>query len=271
MHRLFHHHAVAGLDEQRHDKVERLIRLREDLNFARGRLHALRAEKGHELLPQEFIAFIGAEKILARAAAREQCRNVARDTLGRVHLARGDAAAEGIVALIRKALEQVVKRLFHVEVLFRHLADPVDAAGLCALAAPFVLRVLFVVCRGHDVAHALARLDPRVALELAVGLDHGVAVHIQDLRERALARQRAPAGQRAADDLRLDLVGDLQIDRHLRKLVDADFHVLLFSLSPAGRALTRSRRNLRWSRRGLSVRILPHNRVRCTVIFVHMT
>ena len=76
---------------------------------------------------------------------------------------------------------------------------------------------------------------------------------------------------RAADDLRLDLVGDLQIDRHLRKLVDADFHVLLFSLSPAGRALTRSRRNLRWSRRGLSVRILPHNRVRCTVIFVHMT
>lgn len=62
VHRLFHHHAVAGLDEQRHDKVERLIRLREDLNFARGRLHALRAEKGHELLPQEFIALIGAEK-----------------------------------------------------------------------------------------------------------------------------------------------------------------------------------------------------------------
>ena len=268
---LLHHDAVAGLDEQRHDKVERLIRLREDLNFARGRFHALRAEEGHELLPQEFITLIGAEKILARAAAREQCRNVARDTLGRVHLARGDAAAEGIVALVRKALKQVVKRLFHVEVLFRHLADPVDAAGLRALAAPFVLRVIFVVCRGHDVAHALARLDPRVALELAVGLDHGVAVHIQDLRERALARQRAPAGQRAADDLRLDLVGDLQIDRHLRKLVDADFHVLLFSLSPAGRALTRSRRNLRWSRRGLSVRILPYNRVRCTVIFVHMT
>ena len=128
MHGLFHHDTVAGFDEQRHDKVERLIRLRQDLNFARGRLHALRAEEGHKLLPQELIALVGAEKILARAAACEQRRDIARDALGRVHLARGDAAAERIMALIRKALEQVVKCLFHVEVFVGHLADPVDAA-----------------------------------------------------------------------------------------------------------------------------------------------
>ena len=267
---LLHHDAVAGLDEQRHDKVERLIRLREDLNFARGRFHALRAEEGHELLPQEFIALIGAEKILARAAAREQCRNVARDTLGRVHLARGDAAAEGIVALVRKALKQVVKCFFHVEVLFRHLADPVDTAELHALAAPFVLRVLFVVCRGHDVAHTLARLDPRVALELAVGLDHGVAVHIQDLRERALARQRAPAGQRAADDLRLDLVGDLQIDRHLRKLVDIDFHGLFSSSSRFAAALSFRPQQCITHAGAISFRILSYAVRFCTVIFVHV-
>ena len=133
------------------------------------------------------------------------------------------------MALVREALKQVVKGLFHVEVLIRHLVDPVDAPHLHALAA-LADRLLFRARRGHKVAHALTRLDPRVAFQFTVGLDHRVAMHVQNLSERPLARQRARSRQRAADDLRFDLVGDLQIDRHLGGFVDTDFHAV-FSLS----------------------------------------
>ena len=129
-------------------------------------------------MPQKLIALVGAEKILARAAARDERGNILRHALGRKHLARGDTAAEGIVAFIRKALKQVVKRLFHVNVLVCHLADPVDAPALRIFAAFLFRGRLVNARRGHDIAHALARLDPRVALELAVRLDHRVAVHI---------------------------------------------------------------------------------------------
>ena len=126
------------------------------------------------------------------------------------------------MALVRKALEKVVKGLLHVEVFVRHRADPVHAPRVRERAVALaLLRVLRV---RHNVAHALARLDPSVALELAVGLDDCVAVHAQYLRKGALARQRAASGQRAADDLRLDLICDLQIDRHLRVLIDLDCH-----------------------------------------------
>ena len=94
------------------------------------------------------------------------------------------------MALVREALEQVVKGLFHVEVLIRHLVDPVDAPHLHALAA-LADRLLFRARRGHKVAHALTRLDPCVAFQFTVGLDHRVAMHVQNLSERPLARQRA--------------------------------------------------------------------------------
>ena len=81
MHRLFHHHAVAGLDKERDDKIERLIRLRKDLDLARRGLHALGAKKRCQLLAQEAVALVGAEKILARAAAGQKAGNVVRDAL----------------------------------------------------------------------------------------------------------------------------------------------------------------------------------------------
>ena len=80
------------------------------------------------------------------------------------------------MALVRKALEKIVKGLFHVEVFVCHGADPVYAAR--AITRAVALSLLHFLRIGHDIAHALARLDPRVALEFAVGLDDRVAVHI---------------------------------------------------------------------------------------------
>ena len=72
--------------------------------------------KRDELLPQELIALVGTVEILTAARARHQRRDVVRDALGTEHLVGGDAAAEGVFALVGKALEKIVKGLFHVEV-----------------------------------------------------------------------------------------------------------------------------------------------------------
>ena len=82
VHRLLHHDAVAGVYQKRHDKVECLVRLGQHLYLARRGLHALSRKEGYELLPQEAVALIGAEKILARAAARDERSNVVRHALG---------------------------------------------------------------------------------------------------------------------------------------------------------------------------------------------
>ena len=82
VHGLFHHHAVAGVDKEGDDKIERLVRFRQHLNFARGRLHTLGCKEGYELLPQGTVALVGAEKVLARAAARDERGNIPRHALG---------------------------------------------------------------------------------------------------------------------------------------------------------------------------------------------
>ena len=227
--RLLHDHGVAGLDEERHDEVHRLIRLGQYLYFAGRRLDALGAEEGDKLLPQELIALIGAVEILAAARARHQRRDVVRDALGTEHLVGGDAAAEGVFALVGKALEKIVKGLFHVEVAILDLIDPVHAAarlvGGSRLPFPAVLR------RGRDgddVADALPGLDPCVALELAIRLDDRVAVDLKHLSQAALRGQHAAGRQRTAHDLRAKLIHDLQIDRYFALFIQLDVHAFSF-------------------------------------------
>ena len=49
--RLFHQHHVALADEQRCDKVKRLIRFRQDLDLAGRGFDAFCAQEGYQLLP----------------------------------------------------------------------------------------------------------------------------------------------------------------------------------------------------------------------------
>ena len=163
-----------------------------------------------------------------------------RDALGTEHLVGGDAAAEGVFALVGKALEKIVKGLFHVEVAILDLIDPVHAAarlvGGSRLPFPAVLR------RGRDgddVADALPGLDPCVALELAIRLDDRVAVDLKHLSQAALRGQHAAGRQRTAHDLRAKLIHDLQIDRYFALFIQLDVHGISFS---AAVLVKRSRR-----------------------------
>ncbi len=229
-HRLLHHHHVAGPDQQRHDVVQGLIGLRQNLDAADGRLDALGAQERHELLPEDLVATVGRVEAPVRVFADDEGGDVPGQFVPVEDAGLGDAAAQGVGVFVVVAHEQVVEGPFHVQMLFLDLGHPVDpfapltAGAVCLRVRPQRAARGVLLSHGDHVAHALLGLDETVGLQLAVGLDHGVPVDAQQLGQNPLRGQAAAGGKLAADDLRLDLIDDLHVYRDLSPPVELYVH-----------------------------------------------